>query len=243
MTRFLRTVATALLLGISLAACAERPPPMTGGDAAGPPSLGQYILQPGDRIEIRPVLDEAYGVVAVLPPDGRIDVPGVNGRVLAAGRTVPELAELLEARFAAANVLVHPLVTINLLDIAQKQIFVGGEVRQPGPVSVRGATRSLLQVIVARGGPLPTADLADVAVVRVTPDGHLSLLAFNLAAALNGTDLAQNAIVQPTDVVVVPKTRIARLDVWVDQYIRRVSPVPLAFAFRLTNTPRGAIVP
>ena len=237
------TVAAALLIAGSLAACAGRPPPVAGRDAAAPPSLGQYILQPGDRIEIRPVLDAAYAVVAVLPPDGRIDVPGVNGRVLAAGRTAPELADLLEARFAAANVLVHPLFTINLLDFAQKQVFVGGEVRRPGPVSVRGATRSLLQVIVSRGGPLPTADLAEVAVIRVTREGGLALLTFNLAAALNGTDLAQNAIVQPTDVVVVPQTGIARLDVWVDQYIRRVSPIPLAFAFRLSNTPRGAILP
>ena len=243
MTRFLRTVATTMLIGISVAACAQRPPPVAAATVATPSFLGEYILQPGDRIGIRPVLDAAYGVVAVLPPDGRIDVPGVSGRVQAAGRTVPELSDLLEARFAAANVLVHPLFTINLLDIAQKQIFVGGEVRRPGPVSVRGAVRSLLQVIVARGGPLPTANLAEVAVIRVTPNGHLSLMAFDLSAAMNGTDLAQNAIVQPTDIVVVPRTRVAQLDVWVDQYIRRASPVPLAFALRLSNTPRGAIIP
>ena len=238
MIRLLRSVAAALLIGVPLAACAGHPPPVTGANA---PTLGQYVLQTGDRIEIRPVLDAAYGVVATLPPDGSIAVPGINGRVLAAGKTLPELSDLLASRYAAANVLVHPLFSINLLDVAESQVFVGGEVSRPGPVSVKGATRSLLQVIVTRGGALPTGDLTDVAIVRVMPDGHLALLSFDLSAVLHGADLTQNVTVRPTDIIVVPKTRIAQLDVWVDQYIRRAAPVPLSFAIRLSNTPRGAV--
>ncbi len=240
MIRLLRAAACVALIGIPLAACTGRQPPAT---AAGAASMGQYVLQPGDRIEVRPVLEAAYGVVATLPPDGAIAVPSIGGRVLAAGKTVPELSALLATRFAAAQILVNPLVNVTLLDVAQTQVFVGGEVSRPGPVSVNGVTRSLLQVIVTRGGPLPTADLTDVAIIRAMPDGHLALLTFNLAAALNGTDLAQNTTVRTTDIVVVPKTRIAQLDVWVDQYIRRVSPVPLSFALRLSNTPAGSILP
>ena len=40
-----------------------------------------------------------------------------------------------------------------------------------------------------------------------------------------------NPALQPYDVVIVPKTGIAKLNDWVEQYIRQMSPVTLSLGF------------
>lgn len=202
---------------------------------------GQYVLQPGDRVEIRPVLDGPYATVSALAPDGTIAVPGVPGRVEAGGKTIPQLGQELAALYRKGKILDTPLITINLLELADRQVFVGGEVGRPGAIALHGPSLSVMQAVVARGGPMATGRLDDVLILRVEPNGALRLFSVNLRQVLSGEDLTQNAFLQPMDVVLVPKTQIARIDLLVDQYIRQVSPVPLAFAFRLTNGPIGIL--
>ena len=231
-----RAIAWCLLLGLVTAACQDVHPSLPAASETMP-LPGAYVLQPGDRIEIRPVQDAAYATVARIAPDGRITVPGISAQVAAAGRTIPELTEQIRQRYRGAGVLRDPLFTVTLVDVANNEAFVAGEVLHPGVVPLNAGPRSLLQAVVARGGPLSTASLHDVAIIRVGPDGEFRIFSADLAQVLNGDDLTRNAKLTAMDIVVVPKTAIAQWDVWVDQYVRQAVPVPLSLLLRLTNSP------
>ena len=187
---------------------------------------------------VRPVLAPSYATVTTIAPDGRIALPGIKEPVDAAGKTVQQLSDALDRLYPASDVLKSPLFTIDLLATANTSVFVGGEVLHPGPVQVESANRTLVQAIMARGGPQSTAQLKDVAIIRVEPDGGLRLYTADLTRLLSGEDLTQNVALSPMDVVIVPKTAIAKVDVWMDQYVRRATPLPLSFLFLFTNSPK-----
>jgi hypothetical protein len=53
---------------------------------------------------------------------------------------------------------------------------------------------------------------------------------------MSGEDLTQDLPLQAYDVVVVPRSGIANLGRWVDQYIRRVIPFNLGFNYTISKT-------
>ena len=50
-------------------------------------------------------------------------------------------------------------------------------------------------------------------------------------------------MLQPFDVVLVPESRIARMDRWVDQYIRQLIPVTLTAGFTYLATGSTVVIP
>jgi len=221
-------------MGWALSAC--------NGPASGPaPAAGQvaaeYRLQPGDQIEVRLAGAPEYGGAETVGPDGNLAAPGLPEPVYAQGLTVPALSARIGGFYARAGLLKAPDVAISLRGFGSQQAYVGGEVRRPGLLSLPQSGRTVLQAVMAGGGPLSTAAMQDVAVLRTFPDGHARLLHADLARALDGIDPAQNLELQAQDVVIVPKTAIARWDVWVDQYVRSALPVPVETLLLFANGP------
>ena len=50
-----------------------------------------------------------------------------------------------------------------------------------------------------------------------------------------GAEGAQDITLQPYDVVVVPRSGIANLNLWVDQYIRRLIPFGLGISYTINR--------
>jgi hypothetical protein len=61
------------------------------------------------------------------------------------------------------------------------------------------------------------------------------VLPVDLAAAMAGVEGARDITLQPYDVVVVPRSGIASLNLWVDQYIRRVLPFSTGFSYTINR--------
>ena len=59
----------------------------------------------------------------------------------------------------------------------------------------------------------------------------LSFVQVNLDKAIDGTDMSQDIALRPFDIVYVPKSAIANVNVWVDQYIRKNLPIYLSFGY------------
>jgi len=53
----------------------------------------------------------------------------------------------------------------------------------------------------------------------------------NLRKVINGADMSQDIALKPFDTVYVPRSAIANVNVWVDQYIRRDLPVSISTGF------------
>jgi polysaccharide export outer membrane protein len=196
---------------------------------------GAYRLQPGDQLEVHHPLDPDYSTLITVPPDGKLSLPGIVGQVEVQGSTVPELTDKLKALYRQADVLHKPFFSINLRSFGNLQVFVGGEVQRPGFLELAGGDRHVLQVIMSGGGFLSTARRNEVIIVRTGPDGQSKSFSVNLEDVIRGTDLSQNVRVRPMDVVLVPRSDIASLDVWVEQYIRQALPLPTSAT--ITNQP------
>jgi len=80
-----------------------------------------------------------------------------------------------------------------------------------------------------------TAQPRNAIVIRRGPRGERVVLPVDLAAALSGADPAQDLPLQPFDVVVVPRSGVADLNLWVDQYIRRMLPFSAGFSYTINR--------
>lgn len=183
-----------------------------------------YVVQRGDEISVkvfsRPELDETV----VVRPDGRISAPLVD-QIDAAGVTTARLTETLTERYA--RFFKDPQVTVILRRAAGLQVFVGGEVGQPGVLSLTGSLSAIGAVFQA-GGFKRSARTDSVVLLR---DVHA---AKPLTQRLNLKDLAgkdATTALQPQDVIFVPPSRIAKVDNFVDQYMRQLIPISLTAGF------------
>lgn len=225
------------LIGLAtLSACG---PIVTRGtplsEIAATASSGPYELQVGDQLEVHHVLDPDYSAVVIVAPDGRINVPGIKTPVMAANLTTSALTDELNRLYRAGNILRDPFFSLNLRSFGNLQVFIGGEVQRPGYLELTGGKRSILQVIVAGGGFLNTARQTEVVVIRTLPDGQNQVFTADISKIISGEDLQQNVQVRPLDVVYVPRSDIASLDLWIDQHIRQALPISTSAGYTLTN--------
>lgn len=88
-------------------------------------------------------------------PSGNISM-SLIGRVVAAGRTIPDLESEIE-RLYGINYLQKPEVTVFMKESSGKRITIDGEVRKPG-IYPTSSTSTLLEIIAVAGGFTPLAD-------------------------------------------------------------------------------------
>ena len=215
-------------LALSLAGCG---PVLTNGTPleailrSEQQASGPYRLQSGDQLEVHHILDPDYSAVLIVAPDGTINVPGIRAPVIARGESVLALQDTLNRLYKQDDVLARPFFSLNLRSFGSLQVFLGGEIQRPGYLDLSGGERRIVQVIMAGGGFLPTARTDEVLVLRTLVDGSQQIFSVDLTKALSGQDLSQNVRIRPLDVVVVPRSDIASLDLWVEQHIRQVLPI------------------
>ncbi len=237
----LSVLAAAVLAVAILAGCASRP----GAEAAGAgpsapaaftdigyaswrPDEPAYRLYPGDVLDVTvPSAPELNRTVTV-EPDGRISLPLI-APAMAADRSVIELESGLTEAYASQ--LVHPVVQVDVKTATPLRVFVGGEVGKPGVYDMPGDIDALQAVMMA-GGFTPLAKSTQVVIVRRGPDGRLMMRTADLRRATFHAGQADAVPLRRFDVIFVPRTTIANLGLFVQQYIREV--VPLQFSYAVT---------
>ena len=112
-------------------------------------------------------------------------------------------------------------VSINLEEIAGNRVFVFGEVKNPGMLTLKQA-QTALQAITTAGGALTTGSMRNVKVVYWTAEGESHVRSLDLHAVLNGEDIEQDMLLPSNTAIYVPPTTITKMDRFVDQYIRQL---------------------
>jgi protein involved in polysaccharide export with SLBB domain len=162
----------------------------------------EYMLYPGDEIEVAtPTAPELTRTLKV-GPDGRIALPLI-GQVMAADRTLFELEGNLSDAYAAE--LIRPVVEVTLKQAGPMKVWVTGEVRTPNVYDMPGDIDALQAVIMA-GGYLPSARSQKVAIIRRGPGGRRMLRAIDLRER-RGEVVA----LRRGDVVFVPRSTLGEL--------------------------------
>lgn len=202
-----------------LAGCGGHPEPaaLPGAGAQAPPPEAEYRLHVGDELNLMVVGQPEFSRIVKVRPDGRLDAPGV-GEIEASGRTVAEVTE--EVRTGLRRLIRYPEVSMMLTTYAALQVYVFGEVKTPGAHPyVQNMTA--LHAIGAAAGPMNSGKLSGVVVLRRTGPNALDVYPVNLDQALDGDAAARDLYLQPYDVVFVPRTFIADLNLFVDRFIRQ----------------------
>ena len=132
-------------------------------------------------------------------PDGRITLPLLND-VRASGLTPMELAGAI--RDELKNFVNNPQVTVSVMEINSRRIYVTGEVAKSGAFSLL-PHMTALQAISSTGGITQFARPKNIYILR-TEHGQQVKLPFNYKEALRGHNPEQNIELQPGDIVVVP---------------------------------------
>ena len=158
-----------------------------------------YSLGPEDVLEISVWKDEALTKQVVVRPDGWLSFPLI-GDVLAAGRTVEELRQEIKDRIK--SFVPDAPVTVMVLQVGSRKVFVVGKVAQPG-VYVMGAPMRVMQALAMAGGTTTFADTNDILIIRKDQDTQRTYT-FNYSNVARGKDLEQNINLMPGDTIVVP---------------------------------------
>ncbi len=192
MVSFSRNVICSLaVIGLSASIAA----PQTGS----PQTEAEYRLRSGDVVQVFVWKEPDLTRDVAVRLDGRITMPLV-GDVEASGRTPQELAKDLTGRFE--KLIENPVVTVSLTQPNSSRFFVIGLVGQPGGYPLTGRV-TVLQALALAGGFKDYAKTDKILVIRGAPEAATAT-AFNYKKIEDGSDLAQNIIVQAGDTILVP---------------------------------------
>lgn len=197
--------------------------------AAQRPANLAYVIEPGDELDVRFFYNPELNEEVMVRPDGAISLPLV-GQIDAAGRTVTDLENALRQSYSRE--LRQAAITVIVKGFAGQRVYVDGQVGEPQMVNILG-NMTAMQAIASAGGITADSKLEEVLVIRRTGTGKPVVIPLNLSKAIDGTDTAQDMPLQPYDIVYVPRTAIAEVNQWVDQYIRQNIPVPFGFGYGL----------
>lgn len=185
-------------------------------------SQPEYRIGVGDELEIKFAYNPELDARIPVRPDGRISVP-LAKQIMAAGLTTQALEDVLSKKYAVE--LKRPEVTVIVRGFNAQKVFVDGEVFRPGLVPLMGPLTAI-QAIAQVGGFKDTSRLSEVVVIRRTQSKPM-VAVLDVRKARDNTDSSQDILLMPFDIVYVPRSKIANVDLFVDQYVRRMIPFPL----------------
>ncbi|MGA2965882.1 MAG: polysaccharide biosynthesis/export family protein [Terriglobales bacterium] len=179
---------------VSAKTASEPAPKAVSTSPAGP----EYVIGPDDALHIA-VWKEA-DLTATLPvrPDGKISLPLLDD-VQAAGLTPKQLAESLTEKLK--KYVADPRVTVVVIAINSKRIYLVGEVTKSGPLPML-PNMTVLQAL-SSAGLSQFANTKRIYVLR-TENGKQQKLPVNYRKLVKGGDIEQNYALQPGDTIVVP---------------------------------------
>ena len=183
----------------------------------------EYKIQYGDQLDIKFLYNPELNENLPVRPDGRITLQLV-GDLMVVDMTPTQLSEALKTRYAAE--VKRPEITVIVRQFAAQKIFVDGEVGRPGLLQLVGSM-TVSQAIAQSGGFGYDARKTQVIVIRQNPAGKPLVTVVDMLQVQRGIDMTMDINLMPYDMVYVPKSQIAEVDKWVDQYIRKLLPFPL----------------
>jgi polysaccharide biosynthesis/export protein len=238
--------AIATTIGVALPTFAQTPLPPSGGAAllpnltpakvtggsapmpapmataplpvTAPVAPANYLIGPGDNVQVAVYGYEEYNKSLMVMSDGTITLP-IIGSVMASGQTAEQLAKALSSKLE--TYLVNPVVTVTLSSLRPITVNIAGEVQRPGPVQLRGVTTAVLAnngtptspdqaptvstALLQAGGVTRNADVRQVVLKRYRANGASTATTINLWDVLTSENGFNNETLQDGDTLYVPK--------------------------------------
>lgn len=188
------------MLGVVVVGCATSKPPAPA--AAASPDYN-YIIGPGDMVNIVVWRNPELSMVVPVRPDGKIAAPLVED-LPAMGKDATTLARDIEA--ALGKFIRDPVVTVVVTAFVgpySEQIRVVGEAAKPQTLPYK-QKMTLLDVMIAVGGMTDFADGNATTLLRTAEqDKQYKVRVKDL---IKRGDVSANVEMKPGDVLIIPRS-------------------------------------
>ena len=168
-----------LLLALTPVAgtCLAQSPARDGAAPSAPVAAevpANYLLTPNDLVEVKVFQEEDMDWTVRVTKDGTVNLP-VVGPVNVQHKTPAELGEIVKTRLHDGY-LVHPQVSVAVLEFSKRRFTILGEVNKPGQIDFPdNSDLDLLQAIGMAGGYTKGANPARIFVKRHVGDREVVL--------------------------------------------------------------------
>jgi len=188
------------------------------------PSITVTVTQSNRAIDYLKIAittsERGQSKLSTVRPDGYLSMPIIND-IMARGKTLPELKRAITEEYS--KIISNLTLSIVLWQMKANLVYVSGEVGKPDYYLMEGPN-TVSQIIARAGGLLNSAERGTVLVIsrdeQRRPWGRL----VDLAKVYASGDISQDLVLHQYDVVYVPKSAIARRDLFVEQYISKLLP-------------------
>jgi polysaccharide export outer membrane protein len=157
-----------------------------------------YIVGPDDSIQVLVWREPNFSGTFPVRPDGMITIPLV-GDIMASGRIPMDLAKEITVKLK--SFVTDPTVTVTVMAVNSKRIFLLGEVAHIGPIPLT-SDLTPLQAIATAGGLTPYANKSHIYILRGEP-GKQKKIPFDYKKAIKDGN-QQGVTLLPGDTIVVP---------------------------------------
>jgi polysaccharide export outer membrane protein len=195
-------LAALALSALTLGGCATTATTGTAGMAQA--ATPDYLIGPGDSINIIVWRNPEVSMSVPVRPDGKITTPLVED-LEASGKTSTALARDIEK--ALAKFIQQPVVTVivtGFVGTYGEQIRVIGQAAKPQALPYR-RDMSLMDVLIAVGGVTEFASGNNASIIR-TVDGKSQKMPVRLNDLIKQGDISANMNMRPGDVLVIPES-------------------------------------
>ena len=194
-----------------------------------------YRVGRGDMLQIRYLFTPNLDEDVLVSPDGTITLH-LAGRVQAEGKTIEELNGAVAD--ASSKWMRQPVPRVSVREARSARIYVGGQIRQPGGIALDRRIGALEAVLLA-GGFSDEARTSEVVLIRRSPDDSPMLRTLNLQDFIQTGGADGTIPLAAGDILYVPRSGIAEVNLWIDQFINKVLPFQRSANFTYTITRNG----
>jgi protein involved in polysaccharide export with SLBB domain len=189
--------------------------------AAQEAEQGNYIIRPGDELQLDFYLNPEFNRDVTVRPDGNVSLDLV-GSLPAAGLTPEQFAQRLDQAYRRE--LRNPGAAVHVKNSPTWRVYVQGQVAHAGAFPLQPG-ETALQAIAEAGGVTENGGADSTVLIRRDACGNPHGMKIDLQAANSGKGVDDVALL-PSDVLVVPRSPIANVDLFVKQYIQGLLPFP-----------------
>jgi polysaccharide export outer membrane protein len=172
--------------------------------AAQSPATPNYIIGPGDVLQVFVWQNPDLSVTVPVRPDGKISTP-LDEDMVAVGKTPSQLAHDIEVKLSEYVRSPHVNVIVSKPESLFSQVKIIGQVKTPEAIAYHEGM-TVLDAVLAVGGLTEYAAGNRARIVRKV-NGSEQDIPVRLGALVNSGDMSQNLPLKPGDVLVVPESR------------------------------------
>jgi len=185
-------------------------------------TMSPFLLGVGDEVSINVWRNENLTRTLRIDPSGMVQLPLV-GNIQAAGKTPSQLADIITV--SLSRYLVHPKVDVNTTTLRNHRVYVMGEVKSPGVITLDHQVL-FWEALAASGGFTNDANQRNVLLIRRQEDViRITVLNLDVTSQIVYGKFEMGPRLKDNDIIYVPTSSIADYTRFAQRITAIISPI------------------